>query len=432
MKTPFIITVIAIAGQVLLASPIISPLTGTNGESGHTDGTGDDATFNDPTGLTRDAQGNLFVCDARNHVIRKISPNGEVTTIAGEPGVFGAVDGTGNAARFHFPADVAISNVGDLYVVDSGNHCIRRITPTGVVTTLAGKLGDADDINQDFGKNTIFIARALDGNGTAARFNLPSGIVHLSGTLYVSDSGNHTIRKVGLDGNVTTLAGLAGEWGHADGTGTSARFNNPLGICVGADGNLYVADSENHCIRCVSPAGAVTTFSGNPAEAGCQEGTALEARYSSPVDITKHPEGGFIVCESFANALMKIDANGNVSIFAGRGDTTTQTNTNTLSSPSAAFCDDLGNVYVTDTFNQEVRLVIAKFDTNVSRTAQGLQLTITWDSIPGRDYQLQLLGENGWVNAPQAPVRASAASSSISFPMPQASKGIYRFLLLSF
>ncbi len=432
MRTPFIITFMAVASQVLLASPIISPLTGTNGEAGHTDGTGEDATFNDPTGLTRDAQGNLFVCDARNHVIRKITPDGEVSTIAGEPGVFGAVDGTGNAARFHFPADIAISNVGDLYVVDSGNHCIRRITPAGVVTTLAGDLGDEDDISTNYGSSFTVVSRALDGNGTAARFNLPSGIVHLSGTLYVSDSGNHTIRKVGLDGTVTTLAGKAGEWGHADATGDAARFNNPLGMCIGVDGNIYVADSENHCIRRVTPVGAVTTFSGNPTEAACKAGSASEARYSSPVDITKHPEGGFIVCESFANALMRIHADGSVSVFAGRGDSSAQTNTKTLSNPSAAVCDDLGNVFVSDTFNQEVRLVIAKFESTTEKTGTGHQITITWDSIPGRDYQLQILGESGWVNAPQAPVRATAASSSISFPKPQASKGIYRFLLLGF
>lgn len=412
---------------MLFAEGIISPLSGVNGEAGHLDGIGGNAVFNDPMGLARDAQGNVFICDARNHVIRKISSAGVVTTLAGEPGVPGAINGVGNVARFRFPADLTISTVGDLYVADSGNHCIRRIQPDGTVTTLAGDLGSADDINADHEDYEV-VARNLDGVGAAARFNNPSGIAFsAAGNLYVSDTGNQTIRRVALDGTVVTLAGKPGTWGATDGTAAAARFYSPLGLCVAADGNIYIADSENHAIRRMTPQGAVTTFSGNATEFGCKSGPRLEARYSAPVDITPHPDGGFIICESFGNALFRMDAGGSVSMIAG-GDP----QPNKLSNPSSAVCDSLGNVYVSDTFNQEIRLIIEKFEMTISKIGADKQLTITWDSLPGRRYQLQRLGETTWENAPQTPVLATSTSTSISFPLPQANTGIYRILLLGF
>ncbi len=158
-------------------------------------------------------------------------------------------------------------------------------------------------------------------------------------------------------------------------------------------------------------------------------GPRLAARFCEPTDITAHPDGGFIICESFGNALFRLNSDGMVSMFAGGGEAP---GANSLSAPSAAVCDPQGNVFVSDTFNQQVRLIIEKFGMEVALVNGTRQLKITWDSLPGRDYQLQILGEQGWGNAPLNPVKATAGQASISFPMPSEKTGIYRILLLGF
>jgi sugar lactone lactonase YvrE len=423
MKAYPILSFLLLVGSAQLGAEAIAPVSGASGQAGHQDGTGGGARFNDPMGLARDAQGNLYICDARNHVIRKVAPGGVVTTLAGKPGESGAVNGVGSAARFNFPADIAVAPNGTLYVADSGNHCIRAIAANGAVTTLAGDLGSADDISLDYGGAFTSVATNLDGTGAAARFNGPSGIAYApAGFLYVSDTGNQIIRKVSINGSVTTLAGKAGEWGTTDGSGVNARFSSPMGLCIGADGDLYIADSMNHTIRRMTPQAAVSTFAGNPLEAACKSGPRLEARFCEPTDIAPHPEGGFIICESFGNALFRLTADGNVSLFADH----------TLSHPNSAVCDAIGNVYVADTFNQEVRLIIEKFRSSIERVGGTNQLTITWDSIPGRSYQLQILVNQAWINAPPAPVLATGEETSVTFPMPQEKSGIYRIMLLGF
>jgi sugar lactone lactonase YvrE len=433
MKSLLVIQALLLGVPAAFAEGVVSGLSGENGNAGHQDGTGSAAIFNDPMGLARDADGNLFVCDARNHVIRKISTLGVVTTLAGEPGEEGAVDGVGSDARFRFPADIAVSPEGVLFVADSGNHCIRVVQTDGTVSTLAGDLGNADDIDVDYGNEAFTpVAQDLDGTGAEARFNSPGGIAYSAeGLLYVSDTGNHIIRSVDPDGVVITVAGKAGEWASTDGTGQAARFDSPMGLCFGSGGNLYIADSGNHSIRCMDADGAVTTFSGNASEFGFQTGSRLDARYRAPSDITPHPEGGFVICEAFGNVIFRVDGSGNVSVLSGDGNPTPQQKT--LSRPSSAVCDDLGNVYVADTFNQEVVLVIEKFEMSVSMIDGTNQFTITWDSLPGRDYRLQILGDEGWENAPGEIITATSESASISFPIPaNQPKGIYRILLLGY
>ena len=184
-----------------------------------------------PAGVAVDGSGNVYVAEYQNHAIRKITPAGVVTTLAGRPGTSGTNNGTGTAARFTNPIGVAVDASGSVYVGDSGNHAIRKITSAGVVTTLAGLVGTS-------GTN--------DGVGAAARFYYPEDVaVDGSNYVYVADAGNHCIRKVAPDGTVTTLAGLCGNSGSDDGTNSTARFNNPLGIAVDSAGNLYVGDTGN-------------------------------------------------------------------------------------------------------------------------------------------------------------------------------------------
>jgi sugar lactone lactonase YvrE len=223
----------------------VTTLAGTAGASGTTDSTGSAARFSAPAGIARDANGAAYVADSLNHTIRKIALGGVVTTFAGTAGTAGSTDGTGTAARFNQPTGVVVDGSGNVYVADTGNHSLRKITASGVVTTLAGQAGTAG---------------SADGTGSGARFSSPGGLaLGNSGELYLADTGNSTIRKITASGVVTTIAGLSGIPGLMDGSGGYAWFDQPQGLTLGTDGNLYVADTGNAMIRRVSLTGSVTT-----------------------------------------------------------------------------------------------------------------------------------------------------------------------------
>lgn len=224
-----VIRKISPAGQVIT-------LAGEAEVAGSSDGLGNAAHFNSPAGVVVDQANNVYVTDARNQLIRKISPNGEVITIAGKAGIIGLANGTGSAARFNYPAGIVVDGTGTLYVADEGNHQIRKITAGGVVTTYAGTG-----------------AKGLkNGNRTDALFNFPNGLAMYMGTLYVTDAGNQLIRAISASGAVSTLAGTAGVPGSANGVPEAAYFNNPSGIIVDAIGRIFVADKSNHAIRMLS------------------------------------------------------------------------------------------------------------------------------------------------------------------------------------
>ncbi len=207
---------------------------------GYQDGTGAEARFSSPQGLAIDAQGNLYVADSQNHRIRRITPEGRVSTLAGADFLPGKPheDGPRDQARFYYPRDVAVHPDGTVFVADTGNNCIRKITPKGSVTTWAGKPGT--------GKKTFGNA---DGPGSEARFRLPRSLVlGASGTLYVADLNNSRIRGISPDGRVATVAGSS--VGKADGPLLSARFRSPIGLALAPQGGLLVADSEN-CRVCL-------------------------------------------------------------------------------------------------------------------------------------------------------------------------------------
>jgi sugar lactone lactonase YvrE len=188
-----------------------------------------------------DEVGNVYVADTQNNTIRKVTPAGVVTTLAGLAGLlnYGSADGTGSVARFSDPRGVAVDKADNVYVVDTANYTIRKVTSTGVVTTLAGLAGNSG---------------STDGTGSTARFHRPQGVAVDSATnLYVGNTGNNTIRKVTPAGMVTTLAGLVDGYGSADGTGSEARFFSPSGVAVDTWGNVYVGDSGNHRITKGSP-----------------------------------------------------------------------------------------------------------------------------------------------------------------------------------
>ena len=205
-----------------------------------------DAAFNIPTSVTVDAAGNVFVANNGNNLILKITPAGAASVFAGHARAQGAADGPGSDARFNTPRGLAVDGQNNLYVADEGNSNIRKITPAGMVSTLAGAAGQSG---------------MADGAGLAASFGGPHALAaDPAGTVYVADTQNHCIRKITPAGVVTTFAGLPGKAGNADGQGRAARFSEPRGIAVDAAGNVYVADTGNGAIRQITPDGVVTTI----------------------------------------------------------------------------------------------------------------------------------------------------------------------------
>ena len=229
----FVIIAVLISFQV--HAQVVSTFVGT-GSSGNSNGTGTSASFNGTVGLSVDASGNIYVADRENHLIRKITPAGVVSTFAGS-GSAGSANGTGTSASFRKPHDIAIDQSGNVYVADHDNHLIRKITSAGVVSTFAGS-GSAGSAN---------------GTGTSASFNNPRDIdFDASGNIYVCDKTNHLIRKITSAGVVSTYAG-SGSTGSTNGTGTSASFNTPAGLVFDADDNLYISDYHNFLIRKILP-----------------------------------------------------------------------------------------------------------------------------------------------------------------------------------
>jgi len=249
-------------------------------------------------GITIDADDNLYVTSTSQPRIWKMTPQGTVSAIAG--GESGFADGVGAAAQFANPQDIAIDTSGNLYVVDLDNHCIRKITPEGMVSTLAGSTAGP---NAEGGY--------ADGEGTDAQFNVPHGIVvDTSGNLYVTDSGNHCIRKITPEGVVSTLAGSSGPEGrgYADGTGADARFGHLRGIDIDASGNLYVMDNLDDSetrIRLVTLQGVVGTLAGG--ESGFVDGPGTVARFSGLSDVVVDASGDLYVTEEQNACIRKIE-----------------------------------------------------------------------------------------------------------------------------
>ncbi len=268
---------------------VVTTVAGRAWSAGADDGKGPAARFSWPSGAAQDRAGNLFVADAGNHTIRKVAPDGAVTTLAGSAGNSGGADGTGGKARFSSPSDVAVDGAGNVIVADRGNHAIRKVTPSGVVTTLAGGAGKA-------GRS--------DGAGGAARFNNPTGVaVDTLDHVYVADTGNQVIRKVIPGGEVTTLAGCAGMKGSADGAGSQARFNGPSALAVDVTGNLIVTDRDNHMIRRVTPEGVVTTLGGGPNRMSAAEGFGEAARFAQPSGVAVDSDGVVYVADTCNNRI---------------------------------------------------------------------------------------------------------------------------------
>ena len=306
---------------------------------GSANGTGNAASFDYPSGVAVDRSGNVYVADTANMMIRKVSPLGVVTTLAGSAGPSGSTDGTGSAARFCRPMGVAVDNAGNVYVADSCNTTIRKITPAGVVTTLAGHA-------LSYGTN--------DGVAATARFGNPYSVaVDGGGSLFVGDdASNNTIRKITPAGVVTTLAGSPGNPGSDDGTGSAALFRGPYGVAVDGSGNLYVGDYYNHTIRKVTPAGVVTTLAGSAGNPGSADGTGSAARFNHPWGVAVDSAGNVFVADSSNDTIRKVTPAGVVTTIGGKvGSPSLNDGTGITAGfyvPAGVALDSAGNLYVAD------------------------------------------------------------------------------------
>ncbi len=331
---------------------IVATLAGTAESFGSTDGTGTAASFKYPIEIAADGSGNLYVADSYNHTIRKITAAGEVTTLAGMAGTWGSTNGIGSTARFKGPQGMALDGSGNLYVTDLFNHTLRKIVlSTGEVTTLAGTVGTSG---------------SADGTGTAASFNYPAGLAaDGSGNLYMADSSNQTIRKIVLStGEVTTLAGTILSSGSTNGIGTAARFNNPMGLAFDGSGNLYVTDQGSQTLRkIVLSTGEVTTLAGTAGVAGSTDGTGTAARFDTPQGIMFDGSGNLYVADQFNHTIRKIAlSTGAVTTFAGMagisGSTSGTGTTARFNSPTSLATDGSGNLYVADYGNHIIRKIV--------------------------------------------------------------------------
>ncbi len=306
-----------------------------------------DALLPFPTAITTNGGGKFYVSDAKSDTIQTINGAGQVAVFAGTSGTAGTTDATGTAARFNQPAGLALLSSGALIVSDTGNGTLRSVTSTGVVTTLAGSSGNRGN---------------ADGTGTAATFASPIGIAADStGTLYVADAMNNTIRKVASGGVVTTFAGSAGVTGFVDGNGTAARFNYPTGSVVDASGNVFVADTTNNTIRKITPAGDVTTFAGVQNVTGYDDGTGSAALFDRPGGLAVDSAGNLYLADTGNSTIRRISPDGVVSTIAGLptiAGLEDGAGTNALfNHPQALTIDASGNLYVADTGNASIRKV---------------------------------------------------------------------------
>ena len=364
---------------------------GSPGTNGYKDGTGSGASFTMPRGVAVDNSGNVFVADTHSYNVRKIASGGVVTTLAGPMtsgtgDVTGFADGTGGAARFSYLGGVAADKLGNVFVADTTNNAIRRVTSAGVVTTLVG-------INPGFSGSAP--TGSVDGAASVAEFNLPGGIaVDGSGTIYVADTENDTIREISPTGQVTTLAGTGGSFGglglqgSTDATGTAARFYFPNGLALDNSGNIYVADTFNHTIRKITSAGVVTTLAGTAGVSGHADGTGAAASFNYPTGIGVDGGGNIFVCEEGNQTVRKITPTGVVTTIAG-GSAGSSDGTGSAAQfigPYGLAVDATGTIYIADTTNGTIRMGVpdhAPVATNSSTsTTVGLAVVV---SLPATD-----------------------------------------------
>jgi M6 family metalloprotease-like protein len=387
--------------------------------SGSADRVGRLARFNLPRGIAVGANGTIFVADMGNSTIRRITPEGSVSTLAGQAGVAGSNDGEGQRARFSGAAGIVADAGGNLYVADYRNSTLRRVTPEGAVSTLAGRAGKLG---------------AKDGRGASARFKFPTGLaLDSTGNLFVADRGNSTIRKVSPDGRVTTWAGIAGEPGSVDGVGNEARFSAPTGLALDPRDNLYVSDQHNSTIRKITPAGRVSTWAGTAGVTGLEDGHGHQALFDSPAGLAVDPNGSLYVADQGNCAIRQILPSGEVKTVYqnaeedGRADR--EIATTSWDDPFAVAVSGEGSLYVAGSQNHSILLVrpAPVLPPRLSIGFVSNEVSVSWSpALPGYTLESRALGPgSAW-----SPVADGIQMGDTTYLFPDAPAGSTRLFRL--
>jgi sugar lactone lactonase YvrE len=299
-----------------------------------------------------DTAGNLYIADKSNQRIRKVSTSGIITTVAGN-GTWGysGDGGAATSAMLADPSDVAVDSLGNLYINDWSNKRIRKVDTSGIITTVAG--------------NGIAGYAGDGGAATSAMLSNPFGVaVDAAGNLFIADSGNQRIRKVSTSGIITTVAGN-GTYGYSGdgGAATSAMLSDPYGVTVDAAGNLFIADSGNQRIRKVSTSGIITTVAGNGTAGYAGDGgAATSGLLSGPQDVAVDSAGNLYIADTFNSVIRKVSTSGIITTVAGNGTAGYAGDGGAailaqLYRPFGLAADSSGNLYIADSYNYRIRKV---------------------------------------------------------------------------
>jgi sugar lactone lactonase YvrE len=281
--------------------------TGTPGYFGD-GGAATSARLNAPTGVAGDPSGNLYIADWGNYRIRKVTPGGTISTVAGNGTLYFGDGGPATSAQLDGPRGVTVDASGNLYIADNGNHRVRKVTPGGTISTVVGNgtAGYSGD----------------GGPAASARLNLPAGLaVDSSGNLYTADEEDCRIRKVTLGGTISTVAGN-GTTGYSGdgGPATSAQLSGLRGVAVDPAGNLYIADTYNNRIRKVAPGGTISTVAGNGTEGYAGDGgPATSAQLSTPFGVAVDSGGNLYIADYGNHRIRRVTPGGTISTVAGTG-----------------------------------------------------------------------------------------------------------------
>ncbi len=414
-KTPTALIVVLLFLAGLTASPAaavdgadtIATVAGT-GTQGNVDDeptTAAGSQLSHPQGLDVDADGNLYIADSSNHRVRKVTTDGVITTIAGT-GTPGNTDDEGHTAtgsQLFFPIGIAVDADGNLYIAEYANHRIRKVTTDGLITTIAGTgiQGNTDD------EGHTATGSQLDSPGAIA--------IGSDGDLYIVEVSNHRVRKVSTKGLITTVAGITGSNGSADDEGHTAigsQLNFPIGIAVDNDDNLYIVDSGNHRIRKVTTDGLITTVAGITGSNGSadDEGhTATGSRLQDPRGVAVDNDGNLYIADTNNNRVRKVTTDGLITTIAGTGtsggtddDPTNPTATGSqLSGPWSVDVDTDGHVYIADYGNHRIRKISAATPAPLA-PACVRTLTGPYADITGSDADLARLYEAVFTRNPDA------------------------------
>lgn len=343
-----VISVFLTAGIALANDYSITTVAGGGASLGD-GGNSSFAQLTRPSGVAVDFMGNIYIADTLNHRVRKVDIAGFITTIAGN----GTKDFSGDlftatAAQLNNPSGIAVDTYGNVYIADSLNKRIRKIDSSGNIATIAGSEG---------------VVLGDGGSATSASLKLPAALaLDSNGSIYIADKANNSIRKVDTMGNITAFAGTGTAGLFGDGAlAAKAQLNSPSGVAVDTYGNVYIADTLNNRIRKVNKAGKITTVAGNgTASFSGDGGKAVSAQLNNPSGVAVDADRNIFVADTLNNCIRKIDAMGTITTIAGSTQNP-QESVDTVSSqfrfPMGIAVDTSGHIFVADTGNNVIKKI---------------------------------------------------------------------------